>query len=84
MAPLRSSKRKAVFTADSSQLERIQEIVQRGRYRSSSELIREAIDEKLERVRRDLLAEQVAAYCDRGYADEGDDLVEIQALDRED
>lgn len=77
------SKRKAVFTAEPSQLERIQEIVQRGRYRSSSELIREAIDEKLERVRQDLLAEQVASYCERGYAEEGDDLVEIQAFDRE-
>lgn len=77
------SKRKAVFTAEPSQLERIQEIVQRGRYRSSSELIREAIDEKLERVRQDLLAEQVASYCEYGYAEEGDDLVEIQALDPE-
>jgi Arc/MetJ-type ribon-helix-helix transcriptional regulator len=77
------SKRKAVFTAEPSQLERIQEIVQRGRYRSSSELIREAIDEKLERVRRDLLADQVASYCDHGYAEEGDSLVEIQAFDRE-
>jgi Arc/MetJ-type ribon-helix-helix transcriptional regulator len=76
-------KRKAVFTAEPAQLERIREVVESGRFRSSSELIREAIDEKLERVRRERLAEQVAAYCDGGYAVEDDGLVEIQAFDRE-
>ncbi len=75
-----ASKRKAV----SHRLERIREIVERGRYRTSSEFIREAIDEKLERVRRDLVAEQLATYCDRGYAGEDDNLIEIQASDRED
>jgi Arc/MetJ-type ribon-helix-helix transcriptional regulator len=78
-----TSKRKTVFTAEPAQLDRIREMVESGRYRSSSELIREAIDEKLERVRRDLLAEQVAAYCERGYAAEDDGLVDIQAFDRD-
>lgn len=77
-------KRKTVFTAESEQLERIREVVESGRYRSSSELIREAIDEKLERVRRERLADQVADYCERGYADEDDGLIEIQAFARED
>ncbi len=78
-----ASKRKTVFTAEPAQLERIREIVETGRYRTSSELIREAIDEKLERVRRDLLAEQVATYCDRGYGDEDEGLIDVQAFDRE-
>lgn len=74
-------KRKAVFTAEPAQLERIEELVKAGRYRTSSELIREAIDEKLERVRRDVLREQVARYCDAGYAAEDPELVDVQALD---
>jgi Arc/MetJ-type ribon-helix-helix transcriptional regulator len=76
-------KRKAVFTAEPAQLERIREVVETGRYRNSSQLIREAIEEKLERVRRDLLAEQVAAYCEGGYAREDEELIEIQAFARE-
>lgn len=76
-------KRKTVFTAEPEQLERIREVVESGRYRSSSELIREAIDEKLERVRRERLAEKVADYCERGYADEDDGLIEVQAFARE-
>lgn len=75
---------KTVFTAEPSQLERIREVVESGRYRSSSELIREAIDEKLERMRRERLAEQVADYCDRGYASEDDGLIEAQAFGRDD
>ena len=77
------AKRKAVFTAEPDQLEQIRQLVDSGRYRTSSELIREAIDEKLERVRRDLLTEQVASYCDAGYADEDADLLAVQAFDRE-
>lgn len=76
-------KRKAVFTAEPAQLERIREVVESGRYRTSSELIREAIEEKLERVRRDLLAEQVAAYCEGGNAGEDEGLIDLQAFERE-
>jgi Arc/MetJ-type ribon-helix-helix transcriptional regulator len=54
-------------------------MVRRGRYRTSSEFLREAIDDKLERLRRDLLAEQVARYCVRRAADEG--LIAWQAFD---
>ncbi|MGH9360401.1 MAG: ribbon-helix-helix protein, CopG family [Thermoanaerobaculia bacterium] len=78
-----ASKRKTVFTAEPAQLERIREIVESGRYRTSSELIREAIDEKLERVRQDLLAEQVATYCDCGFAGEDEELIDLQAFDRD-
>jgi Arc/MetJ-type ribon-helix-helix transcriptional regulator len=77
------AKRKAVFTAEPDQLDRIQEMVRRGRYRTSSEFLREAIDEKLERLRRDLLAEQVARYCVRRYAEEDQGLIAGQAFDAE-
>lgn len=77
-----NTKLKTVFTAEPAQVERIREVVESGLYRSSSELIREAIDEKLERVRRGLLAQQVAAFCERGYAAEDEGLIEAQALDR--
>jgi Arc/MetJ-type ribon-helix-helix transcriptional regulator len=77
------AKRKAVFTAEPEQLDRIQEIVREGRYRSSSEFLREAIDEKLERLRGDLLAEQVARYCEKRYADEDEGLIARQAFDEE-
>ncbi len=75
------AKRKAVFTAEPDQLDQIQEIVRRGRYRSSSEFLREAIDEKLDRLRGDLLAEQVARYCAGRYAGEDDGLIAGQAFD---
>ncbi len=78
-----TTKLKTVFTAEPAQVERIREVVESGLYRSSSELIREAIDEKLERVRRGLLARQVEAYCERGYAAEDAGLIEAQALDRD-
>jgi Arc/MetJ-type ribon-helix-helix transcriptional regulator len=77
------TKRKAVFTAEPEQLEQIQEMVRKGRYRTSSEFLREAIDEKLARLRRDLLAEQVARYCGKGYAREDEDLIAGQAFDTE-
>jgi Arc/MetJ-type ribon-helix-helix transcriptional regulator len=77
------TKRRAVFTAEREQLEQIQEMVRKGRYRTSSEFLREAIDEKLERLRRDLLAEQVARYCAKGFAHEDEDLITGQAFDPE-
>jgi Arc/MetJ-type ribon-helix-helix transcriptional regulator len=77
------AKKKVVFTAEPEQLDRIQEIVREGRYRSSSEFLREAIDEKLERLRSDLLAEQVARYCEKRYADEDEGLIARQAFDEE-
>lgn len=77
------AKKKAVFTAEPEQLEQIQEIVRRGRYRTTSEFLREAIDEKLERLSRDFLAEQVARYCVEKYADEDAGLIAEQAFDEE-
>ena len=75
------AKKKAVFSADPAQLEEIQEIVRSRRYRSASEFLREAIAEKLGRLRRDVLAEQVDRYCAKGYAREDEHLIAAQAID---
>ncbi len=78
MAP----KQKTVFTADAEQIRQIRIVVQSRRYRSASALLREAIDEKLERLRRERLAAQVDRYCDEGLGDEDLGLVESQAFGR--
>jgi len=77
-------KRKAVFAAAPEQLEQLQAVVRSGRYRTASEFLREAVAEKLQRLRRQRLAEQVASYCARGHAGEDRDLVDLQALDADD
>ena len=77
-------KRKAVFTAEPRQLEEIEAEVSAGRYRSTSEFLREAIDEKLKRLRRARLEAQVATYCADGHAEEDRELVDIQAFDLDD
>jgi Arc/MetJ-type ribon-helix-helix transcriptional regulator len=79
MAP---RKQKAVFTADPEQVRRIRMVVQSRRYRSASELLREAIDEKLEKLQRERLAAQVERYCEGGLGDEDLGLVESQAFGR--
>ena len=77
------TKQKAVFTAEPNQLEEIQEVVRSGRYGSTSEFLREAIDEKLQRLRLERLAEQVEHYCTAGLDGEDRELVDLQALGRE-
>jgi Arc/MetJ-type ribon-helix-helix transcriptional regulator len=77
------AKKKVVFTAEPDQLDQIQEMVRRGRYRSSSEFFREAIDEKLDRLRGDLLVEQVSRYCEERYAGEDEGFIPRQAFDEE-
>lgn len=77
------TKRKAVFSAESSQLEKIESMVRSGKYRSTSEFLREAIEEKLRRIRQEHLEAQVARYCAEGYGDEDRDLAGFQAFDRD-
>lgn len=77
-----AAKQRAVFTADPEQVRRIRMAVQSRRYRSASELLREAIDEKLERLQRERLAAQVDRYCDQRLGEEDLGLVESQALGR--
>jgi hypothetical protein len=57
---MRLAKKKAASNAEPAQLERIEALVRSGEYRSTSEFLREAIDEKLERLRRRRLEEQLA------------------------
>ncbi len=78
------TKRKTVFPAEPRQLEEIETAVRSGLYRSASEFLREAIDEKLRKLRRARLEAQVASYCAEGHGDEDRELVEFQAFDRDD
>lgn len=80
MAP---TKEKTVFTAEPEQLRQIREYVNSGRYQSASEFLREAIREKILRLRREHLAQQVARYCAEGDAGNDRALVDAQAFDDE-
>ncbi len=81
--PTMGPKKKAVFSAEQTQLEQIETVVRSGKYRSTSEFLREAIDEKLRRLRQEHLEAQVATYCAEGYGDEDRDLAGLQAFDRD-
>ena len=76
-----STKQKAVINAETSHLDRVQRLVDEGRYRTLSEFMREAVAEKLDRLERDRVAEAVARYCAAGHADEDADLIGAQAFD---
>jgi Arc/MetJ-type ribon-helix-helix transcriptional regulator len=76
-------KKKRVFNAEANQLEQIQAAVRSGQFRSASQFLREAITEKLEKLRRQRLAAQVERYCNEGYSDENADFIEAQAFDRD-
>lgn len=76
-------KRKTVFSANPEQALAIQVIVDTGRYQSPSELIREAIDDKLAAIRREELARQVARYCDGEAGEDAPELIGWQAFDEE-
>ena len=78
------TKRKAVFTAEPEQLDQIEAFVRSGRYRSTSAFLREAIREKLARLRRERLERQVAQYCAEGHPLEDDELIGLQAIDEDD
>lgn len=74
-------KRKAVVNAEENQLQRIESLIEEGRYRTVSEFVREAVGEKLLRLDQDRIAEAVERYCVAGHAAEDDDLIEHQALE---
>ncbi|MGB3563596.1 MAG: hypothetical protein WBH85_02925 [Thermoanaerobaculia bacterium] len=80
MAP---TKKKTVFNANPGQLEEIRAVVSTGRFRSASELLREAIDEKLERLRRERLEAQVESFVAEPNEAWDDELVDLQAFDSE-
>ena len=74
-------KRKAVINAEASQIERVQPLIDAGRYRTLSEFVREAMDEKLHRIEQERIAEAVERYCAAGHADEDVELIDVQAFD---
>lgn len=76
-----SPKRKAVINAEASQLDRIQRLIGSGRYRTVSEFVREAVEEKLERIEQDRIAEAVERYCTAGHAHEDIDLIAAQGVE---
>ena len=79
-----TAKRKAVINAEQSQLERVQRLIDSGRYRTVSQFVREAVDEKLARIEQDRIAEAVERYVAAGHAHEDSDLIEAQAFDAKD
>jgi Arc/MetJ-type ribon-helix-helix transcriptional regulator len=76
-----SAKERAVVNAYAHQLRRVEKLVASGRYRTLSDFVREALDEKLARAEEELLADEVERYCAAGYAHEDADLVAAQAID---
>lgn len=76
-----SVKRKAVINAEASQIERVRPLIAAGRYRTLSEFVREAMDEKLQRIEQERIADAVERYCAAGHADEDIELIGAQALD---
>lgn len=72
-----------MFTAERAQLEEIEAFVRSGRYASASAFFREAIREKLLRLRRERLEQQVADYCDERDLRDGEELVRAQAFEED-
>jgi Arc/MetJ-type ribon-helix-helix transcriptional regulator len=77
------TKRRAVVNAEIEQLEAVETLIEDGRYQTLSEFVREAIGEKLERLRQDWLAEEVERYCrtEPGADEMGEQLVAAQAFE---
>ena len=73
-------KRKAVVNAEGAHLEAVEGLIRSGRYKTLSEFVRQAMEEKLARLRREELAEQVERYCDEVNQHEDADLIEWQAF----
>jgi Arc/MetJ-type ribon-helix-helix transcriptional regulator len=75
------TKRRTVVNAEPEQVERVQALVTQGRFRTLSDFVREAMDEKLARVEDALLADEIARYCAAGHAEEDADLIAAQVLE---
>jgi Arc/MetJ-type ribon-helix-helix transcriptional regulator len=75
------TKAKSVINVEKHQLLEIERLVRLGDYASAAEFVREAVDEKLARLREARLGEQVAGYAAAGHSEEEPDLVAAQAFD---
>lgn len=69
-----------MINAEPETLADVEALVRAGRFASVSEFVREAMREKLARLRRERLQHQVASYCHEVDLDEGDDLIAAQAF----
>jgi Arc/MetJ-type ribon-helix-helix transcriptional regulator len=76
----RSTSRKVVFTPAAGDLEEIAREVRRGRSKSVSSFVRDAVREKLRRLQDQRMFDAVERYCAEG-ADDTDDLLAAQAVD---
>jgi Arc/MetJ-type ribon-helix-helix transcriptional regulator len=72
--------KRLAFLAEAKHVKHIKTMVRSRQFPSVSAFLREAIDEKLRRLRQERLNAQVARYCGEGYADEDRDLVAMQAF----
>jgi Arc/MetJ-type ribon-helix-helix transcriptional regulator len=73
--------KRTVVKTDPEQVARVLTHVAEGRYRTVSDFVREAMDEKLARLDEALLTDEVARYCAAGHADEDPDLIASQAFE---
>jgi len=75
-----ATKQKAVISAERDHLRQIRRLVSTGAYATVSEFVREAVAEKLARLRNAQLRDQVSRYVRKGHADEDSDLIAAQAF----
>ena len=72
-------KEKVVFSTDPRQILELREVVQTGRYRTLSEFVRQAIDEKLAGERTRALVHEVERYVAAARDTEEPGLIAAQA-----
>jgi Arc/MetJ-type ribon-helix-helix transcriptional regulator len=77
------ARKKAVVSAEPAVLAEVEELVRRGSYATVSAFVREAMADKLARVRSLELREQVAKYC-RAVRHDDDELIAAQAFPDDD
>ena len=76
------TKRRTVISAEPEHVRRAEALVAAGRYRTLSDFVREAMDEKLARLEQEMLVDEVARYCAGGHGRDDDrDLIAAQAFD---
>ena len=70
-----------MISADAAHVRRAEALVAAGRYRTLSDFVREAMDEKLARLEHELLADEVERYCAAGHGEEDGELIAAQAVE---
>ena len=68
------------MSTDVSVMTEVEQLVRQGRYASVSQFVREAVAEKLDRLLRKRLEEQVATYGHAIDVEEDEDLLASQAF----